>query len=802
MGFLFKKTMTKFTILFSLFSLILFSSCGKKEPVQSFEEFGIQIPLREDRFHANLPSPLYSSRGVGGGGAMSSLSFSPYSNIWMVATDMGTLFVSANYGKNWMSVDKKYFTITPDLTKKTKPAFFSDAKTVIYSPDSKNLYRSLDHGISWEKLNFKLEGDERLYYFRSISNDENSLLMATNEHLYRTKDQGLSWEVIYSHRAIPQGTVVDYLKDKNLIYHAYSDRILVSNDEGKTWTSKFKLPELSIHSFTGGRTKNKFTLAFSDRDGGNACAEIDKFITEQGSTKIKEHKKHCGYLWLSRNSSPFVKTNQMVGDFVMMAENDADTIYVTGSTHWVRQYGTKVWRSNNRGSNFELVLHQYNWDTGVFTPWDENKLERSAIALDVDWDDSGYVSFETNLRNSAEVGGTGFYFLFTSKNRGNNWQAPFTQYKDIGQPDKFKKWGSTGLEVTSVYRLKPHPTNSKLIYSAMADISGMMSDDNGESWRVIKAHTDKNNDYNSLYDFAFTKNVNQVIAAASTHHDFPNDGWITPNTGKGAILLSNDRGKSWVELTKAPYNAQFLAVTYDERTHTIFAGSQGKGVITSKDFGLTWNYLNSGLPSSDKIVPQIEIDPTNGDIYILLTGNIYNNKYDYNNLKSTGIYKLNKDENRWELLRGIIQKPTELSDEFEFTPWFFPTCFAIDFFSPEKTMYLGDVEKEGRFLHSGIWKSDDLGKNWTRILQFTHPRSILINPKNNDEIFVSGFRAVSGTWGEGGLMYSYDKGKTWKRNDNLPHKTNATFTLLDPLNPSKIFYGFFGSAILHGPKPE
>lgn len=800
-GLFVKCLMKKYLIL--LFSILFFVlSCSNKNQVLLSEERAIDLDLRSPSFDITLPSSPYTPMGVGGGGAMASLAFSPYSNIWMVATDMGTLFVSANHGDNWISVDKKYFSLTSELAKTTKAGFFVDGQSVIFSPNSKDIYLSRDYGISWEKNKLALADGERVYYFRSLSNLKNGMLLATNHHLYLTKDGGESWDIIYSYNTVPVGTFVDYVVDSTNIYHAYADRVMLSKDFGKTWTYHFRSSGVKIHSFTGGRTQRLLTLAFSDRDGINACADIDKFYVEQGPKKIADHKQHCGYLWVSRSSRQFTKTNHVVGDFVSMAENDGQTIYITGSSHWIRQYGTKVWRSNNGGLNFDLVLHQYNWDTGVFTPWDEDKLERSAIALDVDWDDSGYVSFETNLRNSSEVGGTGYYFLFTSKNRGNNWKAPFTQYKDVGKPDKFKRWASTGLEVTSVYRLKSHPENSNIIYAAMADISGMMSDDNGSTWRVTKAHTDKNNDYNSLYDFAFTKNPTQVLAAASTHHDFPNDGWVSPNTGKGAILLSNNLGKTWIELTKAPFNLQFLSIAFDETTQTIFAGSQGKGMVISKDFGLTWRYLNNGLPASDKIIPQIEIDPTNGDVYMLLTGNIYTNKYDYNNIKSTGIYKLNKEENRWELLRGNIQKPVELTEEFEFTPWFFPICFAIDFLSPEKTMYLGDVEKEGRFLHSGIWKSEDQGKNWSRVLQFTHPRSIQINPKNNNEIFVSGFRVVSGAWGEGGLMYSFDKGMTWKRNDNLPHKTNATFTLLDASDSSKIFYGFFGSAILHGPKPE
>ncbi|MBI3558661.1 MAG: hypothetical protein HY074_20530, partial [Deltaproteobacteria bacterium] len=50
-------------------------------------------------------APLqYIPRGIGGGGAMSGFSISPYSDLMFVGTDMGTLFRSANGGKTWLPI--------------------------------------------------------------------------------------------------------------------------------------------------------------------------------------------------------------------------------------------------------------------------------------------------------------------------------------------------------------------------------------------------------------------------------------------------------------------------------------------------------------------------------------------------------------------------------------------------------------------------------------------------------------------------------------------------------------------------
>lgn len=784
-----------------LITLFLFIySCGKKSEVSNTESV-VDLDIKATKVEVENPLSAYTQLGVGGGGAMTSLSFSPYTNVWLVGTDMGTLFRSIDNGDSWTPIDKKFFTLTSDLSLTTKPMFFPDAKTILFSPDSKRIFRSSDNGDSWENTNINLDDNERVIYFRSISNSNDKALLATNKALYLTIDNGLSWSVIHQTNYNPNGTFIDYTETGIVIYHSFDKFIVVSKDLGKTWIP-FYTSSQSIFNFTGGRSKGKLILAFSDRDGINACTDIDKFKAEVGAESITKHKLKCGFLWVSNGSNNFIKSKQIVGDHLYMSENDPETIYVTGSTDWIRQYGTKIWKSTNSGESFELVLHQYNWDTGVFTPWDEKKLERSAIALDVGWDDSGYVSFDVNLRDSSILGGTGFYFLFTSNNKGKTWSAPFTKYSDIGKPTEKKKWSSNGLEVTSVYKIKAHPRNQNIIYAAMADISAIKSANHGSSWTIAKAKTNSQNNYNSIYDFAFTDNQNEVLASASDHHDFPNDGWTTPNTGSGGVLYSNDQGKTWIELTKAPFNHQYLSIAYNKSNNTIYAGTQGKGVVASKDMGKTWAYFNLGLPSSDKIIPQIEIDPTNFDVYLLLTGNIYYNQNDYNNFNQTGIYKLNKTTNKWELLRGTIVRPNEISKTDSFKPWLFPTCFAVDFYSKDKTLYLGDNEKDGRYLHSGIWKSSDTGKTWKRATQYTHPRSIIINKNSPNEVFVSGLRIVDGTWGIGGLLNSNDKGETWSRNDEVPHKTNATFTMLDEHDSSKIFYGFHGSAILHGPKPN
>src|SRR5690606_7945939 len=98
----------------------------------------------------------------------------------------------------------------------------------------------------------------------------------------------------------------------------------------------------------------------------------------------------------------------------------------------------------------------------------------SAVALDVGWWDDGYESFEVHKRNSSIAAGAGYFFLHSTLNYGENWQAPFTQFADSATPEPHSNWKSRGIEVISVYKSKFHPTNPSLLYSATADIGGMI----------------------------------------------------------------------------------------------------------------------------------------------------------------------------------------------------------------------------------------------------------------------------------------------------------------------------------------
>ncbi|MBC7712991.1 MAG: tandem-95 repeat protein [Rhizobacter sp.] len=731
----------------------------------------------------------YSPRGVGGGGAMSGVSLSPYANLWFVGTDMGTLFKSTDLGLSWNAVNHNQATYDSDLTKAVSVGFSADGVTVFHAAAGINPKRSVDSGNTFTAISMGLASGELIKYWLGDTSNANIMYAGTTKGLLRSVNKGSSWTRVNSEEAI--GTFIDQ-NTAGKVYHATKTKVLVSSDSGATY-STYYAPASGVRLFTGGSDASGVTLAISDYDGVNACSWAVQYTNDWGQTSIDQTTTACGYVWTNKNGAGFTKTSQAVGDHLKMAENDSTTIYTTGSTAWIRQYGTKVYVSHDKGQTWGLKLNQINYDVVPYAPWPSTKLEWSAVALDIGWWDSGYESFEVNQRNSTMAAGTGYFFMHSTLNAGENWKAPFTEYADSGTPAAGKNWKTRGLEVISVYKMKFHPTNTNIMYGASADIGGVVSEDHGVSFRIPKSG------YNSWYDFAFNPADDMVAYGASgSLHDFPNDWHANAATANGGIYKTINRGRSWTRLTPVDtnYNRQFLSVAYDSRNAVIYAGTQEVGIAVSRNDGATWTYNNAGLPAGNKIIPQIEVDPNTGNVYALLTGDAPT----FSNQASTGIYFLDvaHGATTWKLLRGTVNYPTDADAGYKL--WFFPTAFAVDFNNPG-TLWLVDYENHGQWLTTGAWKSTDNGTTWNRVKQITHPTDIKIDPSNNNQVHVASYHQLDGQWGNGGQLYTTDGGVSWTKNTVPPLQQNARGVTIDPTDSSKIFYSYFGGGMLYGRNP-
>ena len=785
--------------------------------------------------------PGFTSWGIGGGGAMAGYSINPFNDkMRFVGTDMGSVFRSLNGGKNWTPVNHSQTTYSYHFGYAV-PFGFAGGATVLHAPEGLNPVRSIDGGQTFHApASFILaksdDGDsnERVTGWYSDTVTIGTVYATTTHGLWRSVDAGDRWQFVYDGGDI-KGMFIDN-QDDGKIYLATAKQI-VSSTDGETYVNHFTPVNHKIHRFSGGSDVDERTLSYvSDQSSLAIATAVQSGLANGDVAAIYTRpfgagdEVSAGMVYVSKNDSAFALTSQFAGSHLAMAQNDPQTLYVTGSRSWGRDKGTSVYVSDDGGSSWQLKLLQYNWNVLPFAPWGSQQLEYSPVGLNVGWYDAGYYSVAVNQLNSDQFGGSGNFFVYGSENGGNQWLDLSNNYHGNNDqsnlsstPLKGDKWSTSGLNVTSVYDIKFNPANNSDIYAAYADIHGARSTDHGVSWQILP------NSENSIYDYAFdVSDANTVFMVNGNEHDWPFRS--LSKVGNGGVFKSSNKGDSWQRLTpdNADYNRQYLSVGFDTRRNTLYAGSQSDGISRSQDGGASWEKFNQGLPATfpghdyamDLVIPQIEV-LDNGNVYALVTGarpelskgevnqlgidmkdlivdtTADNDRYfGWINSAWTGIYLLDvaAGATEWQLLRGNIDLNSHDNWDPTYKPWKRPMSFAVDP-NDSNILWLTDMEeKTAQYGASGVWKSLDKGQNWQFMQQHSTALDIDIAPDNSRHIIVVGPK----NWRNGGIFVSKDGGKSWLEDLRAPLQNNAHSVCFDPQDSSKVVYGYFGGGMLYG----
>mmetsp|Transcript_33846 Transcript_33846/g.40556 ORF Transcript_33846/g.40556 Transcript_33846/m.40556 type:complete len:790 (+) Transcript_33846:2-2371(+) len=788
-------------------------------------------------------------RGIGGGGAMSGLSISHWDdNVWFVGTDMGTLFRSQDGGQVWYPVSHYEARFTSRLNVAGPVGFTSNPDIILFSscPETLSTYsscvalRSEDSGLTWSAVRITdgegltSDGKPKLDYIPKqwvgsmILNSRYMLVTTIGGGIYRSTDDGETWSKVPipdSHAEPSVGLYLDESISPAIIYSGTEHGIYLWQDGAEESARQILSVDAStsakLMSFTGSRSalSGRLTLTYVDSDEAACSGNSDKdcgYVTVYSKIITPEDALLTEYVFITSLHHAYR---------VVSSPEDAESFYATGARSWPSARGTAVWLSNwneaELGFERNLVFLQSDVDNS-YAKWE--KMDYSGVGVDVGYWDSGYYTFAVNAKNSAQAGGSGNFFLHVTRNKGEWWESPFTEHADSCNTDggrsKGERWRSTGLEMTSVRWLRFNPYNTDMGYASVADIRLLRTLDGGETFLVGGNELPSN--INTLYDFAFA-GPHTVFAVGGNFHDWPHEWYKNVIRGAGGVFVSFDSGETWRRLGKeASRNCnilfvdtdcnlgddmvrQTLSITYDNilDNGTLYIGTQSSGVARLKGLesiihdgsyeeldSLEWEWINEGLGNpSALIIPELKI--RGGNLYCLLT----NNAPDFTAYDRVGIYKW--DGNKWVHHTINVTHPPDVGDQSKLLAY--PTSFEID---NNDNMWLVDIETDGNYLASGVWKSIDSGSNWVRLKQFTFAYQVT---SIGDRIYVSGGRSISrwghAGWGDGGMFHSSDGGDTWIKNENIPLLGNGNSVVQDPKDENFVFYTFFGGGLLHGPRP-
>lgn len=354
--------------------------------------------------------------------------------------------------------------------------------------------------------------------------------------------------------------------------------------------------------------------------------------------------------------------------------------------------------------------------------------------------------------------------LWKTDNEGTTWrpvfeQAPSTAIGDVAIAPSNQKIVWLGTGEANIFR------------SSQAGLGVYKSTDGGETW----AHSGLEKTYTIARIVIHPKNPDIVYVAASGTE------W-TRNPDRG-VYQTTDGGKTWsrlhyvddmtgaIDLVMDPSNPETLYLATwqrmrkkwnDPRNESSFTGS---GIYKTTDGGKTWKPVNEGLPEA-KYRGRIGLDVARSNPRVLyaFVDNYEQVKKDESaeaidgygapstgHIKGATVYRSDDAGATWKQVSGLTpEMKTYMENHSNTYGWVFGQLRVDP--NDENTVY-----SMGLMLNV----STDGGKTF-KVLRGMHVdhHGLWIDPNNSNYLV---------NVNDGGIVISYDKGKTWRRfTDNLP----------------------------------
>ncbi len=632
--------------------------------------------------------------------------------------------------------------------------------------------------------------------------DKNRLYISTLDgQLHTSADGGKTWTLLVNLNK-PQ-LVLDQLmidsRDSKIIYtsgHRYKEPggFFMTKDGGATWKEAKELRKTSIHSMEQS-PKNPDLIFVGTTDG------IWK-------------SENSGDDWKKIESSTMPDTTI---DSIAIDPRDDNTIYA--GTWW------RAYKTTDGGKNWRLIKNGMIDDSDVF-----------AITLDP--------------RNPDHIIASACSGIYESFNQGELWKkiqgipSQSRRTRDIVQHPSVagtvyaattegfwmttnggKSWAITTQKDLEINSIAVHPDEPNRVFIGTNNYGVLVSNDGGKNF------TPTNDNFTSRFAYTITADLEQPNRLYATTHNTA--------TGGGFMFISSDGGNTW----QRPKNLDVIRVSpfgliQDRITPNTLYMATNIGIFKSIDRGNSWAQIVAPKPKPTpkttgrkttvkptKIVKPIEPTPATTDWVAVLTEKVKVLAYTEDSKTGIfagtdkGLYRSYDVAKGWEKLsfgEGIsdnvfavysaAQQPatiwvgTEKSgvivsrdngktwQRISQIPQDVPISSITSDPKRPENIYIGTSQT--------FYMSRDGGNNWTRRggnLPLGNYTSILINPNNTDEIFIS-----SALESDGGIYYSKDAGSNWKRIDSKEMKLPSRriwSMIFDPNNPSRIYAASHSSGI-------
>jgi len=665
----------------------------------------------------------FSSRGVGGGGALFSLSINPSNNNeYFVSCDMGELFHTTDYGVTYSQVH-----YTELIGGHNSKVCFTSTAGLMYSINYANNevvpMKSTDGGVVWSPLPGNPDNTEETFSINADFNNPNRVIISYYGEIFFSSNGGTTFTSIHTAATGSGNTVGGVFFDGTNIYIGTNDGVLVSTNSGVTWTTAAitGIPAgQQIWSFAGakvGATTRFFCITGNAADIYVGLVGSDYWDFMKGVYSVDYGAGN----WVPRMTGIVTGTDFPM--FVGMATNDITTAYLAGSNSSSEPIVLKTTTGGTSWNDVFMTANNLNINTG----WSGQSGDRGWSYGECPFG----LAVAPNNANNVIFGDFGF--VHKTSNGGTNWQQgylnPAGQHPVNTLTPQYASYQSSGIENTTCWQV--HWADANNMWACFSDIRGLRSTDAGSSWSFNYT----GNAANSTYRVVEHPTTGTLYAGCSNIHDMYQstrlgDAILDGTDVNGKIIYSTNNGLTWQNLHI--FNHPVFWIVLDPSNPNIayasvihYNGGTGLGGIyktTNLNLlaGSTWTLLPNP--------PRTEKHPAS--IVVLNDGNVvatYSGRRTTVFTASSGTFVYNgstwtdvSDPGMYYWTKDIIVDPNDATQN----TWY--VCVFSGWGGPPNGL-------------GGIYKTTNRGSSWTKLTGTTIDRvtSLTFNPSNANQVFIT-----------------------------------------------------------------
>lgn len=694
---------------------------------------------------AQIPSS-FVSRGIGGGGALFSPSMNPGNpSEYFVSCDMSELFHASSLGNYYDQIHFTEFNGGHN-SKVCYTALSGTRYSISYINDIGTPVVSADGGNTWNLIAGNPDANEEVYTIHSDYTNSSRIIISQYGAIFFSSNGGTNFTQIHTAATGAGNVVGGVFFDGNNIYIGTNDGVLVSTNGGGTWSIA------TLTGLPGSEVIWSFCAAKSGPTTRFFCLTADPndvYVGLQGSDYWGFYRNvyTCDYgttNWTAASTGITLNTDFPM--FIDMAENDINTVYVTGSNDVNEPI---VMKSTNGGG---IWTHTFltNNNLNIFTGWSGDGGDRGWSYGECPF------GFDVCAGNSAYLMFSDFGFVHWSSSAGSSWSQgyvdSFDQHAQGSNTPTGQAYQSVGLENTTCWQI--HWLTPNNMWACYSDIRGIRSTDAGLHWSFnYTGHT-----ANSSYRIAEMQNGTAIMACSGVHDMYQStrltDALLDAPDATGTLRYSTDDGATWNLLHSFGHPVFWIEIDPNNPNRAYasvidYGGGTG-GVYRCDDLNnlaaSTWTLLSSP-PRTERHPACLEV-LDDGTLVATYSGRRFNNAF----TASSGVFTYNPTSGNW----------TDVSD---LGMYYWTKDVVIDPNDPlQNTWYVGVFSGWGGPPNGlgGLYKTTNRGVAWTRITGTTLDRvtSCTFAPNIPDWLYV--------TTETQGLWYSTDV------NNSTPTWTLAT----------------------------